>query len=371
MKCTLDKAKPHTIKKFEIINSYVVDWARKILGYNNSKGVIYIDCMCNAGMYRDICGNEVKGTAILVAETLKNTIKDYPDKKAFLFFNDLDEKKVECLREYLKEYGLDNDSQFKIFTYKRDRDEFIIALAQYMRGRTQGFNTLLIYDPYNATLNWDAISPYINRWGEVIINHMVYDTARWAKQATKQEAKEKFQETYQQEISKIVEAGTDRNKLDELIFEIIKNRASENYDTYIASFPFFNRKNTVVYNLIFCTHHIEGIKLFKRKAWNAFGGKSSLKNTHGLENQMTFDFEKGEAVDASVDEGCYYIKDVAKYIFEKFSDQASLTIDDVYADLDRHPIFPSDGYKNEIKKELKERYGAEIKRDKTLIFHKS
>ena len=44
--------------------------------------------------------------------------------------------------------------------------------------------------------------------------------------------------------------GTDRKKLDELIFEIIKDRASDNYDTFIASFPFFNRKNSVVYNLI-------------------------------------------------------------------------------------------------------------------------
>lgn len=370
MNYKLEEAKPHTIKKFEIINNYVADWARKILGYGDSKGVVYIDCMCNAGMYRDERGNEVKGTAILVAETLKNTIKDYPGKKAVIFFNDLDPKKIECLKSYIKQFGLENDSQFTIITANRDRDEFITNLEHVMRSKAYGYNTLLVYDPYNATLNWDAISPYINRWGEVIINHMVSDTARGAKQAKRQTVKEKYQETYQQAISKIVEIGTDRSKLDALIFEIIKDRASDSYDTFIASFPFFNRKNTVVYNLIFCTHHIEGIKLFKKKAWQAFGGKSSLKDTHGLENQMTIDFETGEAVFATADEGCYYIKDVAKYVVDKFGDRDDVMIDEIYDDLDRHPVFPSDGYKNEIKKELKERYGAEIKRGKPVVFRK-
>lgn len=370
MKCLLEEAKPHTIKKFEIINTYVADWSRKILGYGDSKGVVYIDCMCNAGMYRDEQGREVKGTAILVAETLKNTIKDYPGKKAVLFFNDLDPKKIDCLKEYIKKFDLENDSQFTIITANRDRDEFIVNLARVMRGKAYGYNTLLVYDPYNATLNWDAISPYINRWGEVIINHMVSDTARGAKQAKRQKVKEKYQETYQQAISKIIEAGTDRAKLDELIFEVIKERASDNYDTFIASFPFFNRKNSVIYNLIFCTHHIEGIKLFKKKAWQAFGGKSSLKDTHGLENQMTIDFDTGEAVFATADEGCYYIKDVAKYIVDKFGSREDATIDEIYDDLDRHPVFPSDGYKNEIKKELKERYGVEIKRGKPVKFRK-
>ncbi|MDR3601417.1 MAG: hypothetical protein P4L49_13210 [Desulfosporosinus sp.] len=46
-------AKPHTLKKFELISRYVDEWARKILGYPKSQGIIYIDCMCNCGMYYD------------------------------------------------------------------------------------------------------------------------------------------------------------------------------------------------------------------------------------------------------------------------------------------------------------------------------
>ena len=52
----ITEAKPHTIKKFELIERYVDEWARKILGYDGkdgregSKGIIYIDCMSNSGV---------------------------------------------------------------------------------------------------------------------------------------------------------------------------------------------------------------------------------------------------------------------------------------------------------------------------------
>ena len=34
----ITEAKPHTIKKFELIERYVDEWARKILGYNGKTG---------------------------------------------------------------------------------------------------------------------------------------------------------------------------------------------------------------------------------------------------------------------------------------------------------------------------------------------
>ena len=45
----IEKVAPHTIKKCELIEHYVDEWARKILGFNGvngrdgSKGIIYID----------------------------------------------------------------------------------------------------------------------------------------------------------------------------------------------------------------------------------------------------------------------------------------------------------------------------------------
>lgn len=44
-----EKIGDHTIKKFELVSEYAKGWAHKILGYSQSAGLIYIDCMCNCG----------------------------------------------------------------------------------------------------------------------------------------------------------------------------------------------------------------------------------------------------------------------------------------------------------------------------------
>lgn len=37
------------------------------------------------------------------------------------------------------------------------------------------------YDPFQATIDWNALFPYINNWCEIIINHMVSDSMRAVK----------------------------------------------------------------------------------------------------------------------------------------------------------------------------------------------
>ena len=76
----ITEAAPHTIKKFELIESYVDEWARKILGFGQSKGVIYIDCMSNSGLYYNEKKNLVEGTAIRVARKLNDIIVTSPQR---------------------------------------------------------------------------------------------------------------------------------------------------------------------------------------------------------------------------------------------------------------------------------------------------
>ena len=81
--------------------------------------------------------------------------------------------------------------------------------------------------------------------------------------------------------------GSDKKAYEKRIEDIIKAlHRNRNYQYYIAAFPFFNEKNAIVYNLIHCTSNIKGFRLYKQSAWQTFGGKSSTKNTHGLENQL-------------------------------------------------------------------------------------
>lgn len=358
---TITKISPHTVKKFELVEKYVDEWARKILGFKGangllgSKGVIYIDCMCNSGLY-EVDGNIVEGTALRVAKKLNEIISNYPGKEAILIFNDLLPKRVELLRSEIEKENLNNI----IVSYSDgDCDAFLKGLN--LSGYQQRYNTLLLYDPYNASIDWSAIKPYLNRWGEVIINHMSSDTSRGISQAKKKEVIDRYEETYQQNVSQLLE--TDKAGLDSIIVSIIRNNVNKGDSGYYVSLaPFYNRTNGKLYSLIHCSSNIEGTKLYKKVTWKTFGDKSSMKNTHGMETQLMLDLDGDGFADTPTDEQCYYVQDIAKYIYEKYAARGKVELNEIYADLDVHPIFPSDGYKDDIKRELKQRFCVELKK---------
>ena len=362
---TITKISPHTVKKFELIEKYVDEWARKILGFKGanglpgSKGVIYIDCMCNSGLY-EVDGNIVEGTALRVAKKLNEIISNYPGKEAILIFNDLLPERVELLRSEIEKANLNN-----IIVSYSDGDCDVFLKGLNLSGYQQRYNTLLLYDPYNASIDWSAIKPYLNRWGEVIINHMSSDTTRGISQAKKKEVIDRYEETYQQNVSQLLE--TDKAGLDSIIVSIIRNNVNKGDAGYYVSLaPFYNRTNGKLYSLIHCSSNIEGTKLYKKVTWKTFGDKSSMKNTHGMETQLMLDLDGDGFADTPTDEQCYYVQDIAKYVFNKYSHLGKVSLETVYGDLDKHPIFPSDGYKNDIKKELS-RFGVKITKGNVIF----
>ena len=61
------------------------------------------------------------------------------------------------------------------------------------------------------------------------------------------------------------------------------------------------------------------------------------------------------------------MQDIAKYICDEYSHMGTVSWDEVCKALDVHPVFPSDGYKNEIKSELKDRYHVIITRQEIIF----
>lgn len=355
---TIDTASPHTIKKFELIKAYVTAWAQKLLNYQECDGIVFIDCMCSSGVYQDSQGNEVFGTPIRVAKYLSDIMKNFPDKQAWLCFNDLSAEKIEILKCYLPP----NTDNFIISTRNCDGNELLRGIAANLP-KYQKMNYLLIYDPYTASVDWEALMPYLRHWGEVIINHMVSDAVRGVSQAKSHTAIAKYEQTYLATIEELATFGSDREAYEKRIQEImtvLRGASGKRY--FIASFPFFNKRNALVYNLIHGSSNIEGFKLFKKTAWKTFGGKSSSKDTHGNENQLMLDITRENVVTTITDEYCYYVKDIAKYLYFVFKGRIDVPLKEVWGILDEHPIFPSEGYSNEIKNILKRDYGCKISR---------
>lgn len=349
-----DYAAPHTIKKFELIDKYVEVWLQKLINFGCEK-IMFIDCMSNCGVYIDSSGQIIEGTAIRVVKSICRAMEKYPNNTAYLFFNDLDEDKCNELRRRIPVHG----ENVKICVTCLDRDEFLNKLTQ-----TKEFHdshTLLIYDPYDAHLNWNVLSKFINKWGEVIINHMVSDPIRGVKVAKRENTIAKYEETYQLAIEELYKFGTDRKKYEHQVENIIKEVNSRE-KIWIATFPFFLPNNALIYDLIFITHSSVGFNEFKKAAWKTFGDKSSIKKGKDI-NQQSLDlhFQADEIVP---EDECLCILDMVDYINAINRGKSCVIWDSVFDPLKNHPIFP-DAYRKEILAGLKNKYKVIRYKDKT------
>lgn len=356
-------AKPHTIKKFELIENYVGTWAQKLLQNDWCEGIVFIDCMCNSGIYLNEAGDTVYGTPIRVARILRDAAGQYPNKKVFVYFNDNNSAKTALLEQHLPK----ESNNFRHCITTKDANDRLREIGPKLALKRQ-YHFFLLYDPYDAAIDWTALAPFFRNWGEVLINHMVSDSVRAVKQAKREETIRKYEGTYLSDFDKLLPNGSDRTAYEKRVEQIISIlKGSPNRAYFVSSFPVFNKRNALVYDLVHCTSNIAGFKLYKSTAWKTFGDKSSTKNTHGTENLFYFDLDGIGDIKTNTDERCYYVKDIVDYLQIHFVGQHNVHFDELWALLDEHPVFPSDGYRNLIKSELKTRYGAKVSRS-TISF---
>ena len=357
-------AHPHTIKKFQLIEEYIKTWADILLLSSKCNGVIFIDCMCNSGIYKNDDGETVYGTPIRVSNLLLEAARKYPDKQIHIYLNDNNAQKIELLSKHLPV----NERNYQIITTVLDGNELLKEIGSQLYGPNH-MHYFLLYDPYDASIDWNALTPFFRNWGEVLINHMVSDSIRAVSQVKREQAKQKYTGTYQvDDISDLVPYGKDRAAYEKRVLEIINSlKGSSLRQYFVSAFPFFNTRNSLVYDLIHCTGHIRGFKLFKSTAWKAFDGYSSSKTTHDLEGQMTLDCFGEDTNTTTADETRYTLKDAAQYLQINFHGRADVPKQEVWQFLDLHPVFISEGFARTICDNLTLYYGAKVSRS-TITF---
>lgn len=347
----ISKASPHTIMKFKLVEEYIKAWAQKLMLNSSCYGLVFIDCMCNSGVYT-YNDEAVEGTPVRVAKVLLDVAHTYPQKQVQIYLNDNSQEKVDELKKHLPA----DEGNFKIIVTAKDRDELLETIGPQLYGR-QHLHYFLFYDPYDESINWPVLIPFLRNWGEVMINHMVSDTIRAITQVRREATKEKYANTYLTDFEKLIPFGSEKKAYEERVEEIIQVlKGQRRY--FVGAFPFFNTQNSQLYSLIHCTSNIEGFKLYKQVAWKTFGGKSSTKDTHGDQLQLTFDFNNDGFFAPATDESCFFVTDIAKYLQKSFVGQSNVPLDSLWQLLDYHPIFPSEGFRKEIRNELKNTYGA-------------
>ncbi|MBR0143026.1 MAG: three-Cys-motif partner protein TcmP [Clostridia bacterium] len=350
----ISKASPHTVKKFELIEEYVKSWAQKLMLNQYCNGIVFIDCMCNSGLYNDENGALVEGTPIRVAKVLRDVAGQYPHKQVYLHFNDIDKDKTDLLQTKLPS----SKENYHVSVTHEDGNVLLKDIGSRLDQRKR-LHYFLLYDPYDASIDWEALFPFFRNWCEVMINHMVSDPVRAITQVKKRSTKIKYENTYLDAFENLVPFGSDKNAYEKRVEEIIEALKGQR-EYFVAAFPFYNSQNSQVYSLIHCTGNIEGFKLYKKCAWKTFGARSSTKNSHVDKDQLTMDFSGEGFVTTSTDESCFGITDIAKYLSRAFAGQVNVPLQTLWDLLDGHPIFPSDGYRKEIKNDLKNVFGATI-----------
>lgn len=349
----IDTAHPHTIKKFELIEKYIKSWAQRLMLNANCNDLVFIDCMCNCGIYKDDNGKKIKGTAIRVSEALLEVAQMYPNENVHVYLNDLCKERIAELNKHIPQ----NERNYQIVTSVGDAGELLRTIGPqlYAVGHMHYF---LLYDPYDAKIDWEALIPFFRNWGEVLINHMVSDPVRAITSAKKKTTKEKYENTYLEDFGKLVPYGSDKTAYEKRVEEIIDSLKG-NRTYYVSAFPFYNSQRSQVYSLVHCTSNFAGFKLYKECAWDVFEGQSSAKNKSSEYEQLTLDLNPDAAaiVTIKTDTSCYTKHDISKYLQKEFSGRKNVGLNELWTKLDEHPIFPSK-YRNEIKRELVDMYGA-------------
>ena len=295
-------------------------------------------------------GTDMLGMEINVGEKFIDAVGGN-DMIGWHILNDKDKARVDELKKHLPQ----DERNFKIVTSYSDAHELLRTIGPQLYG-TGHLHYFLLYDPYDATIDWEALLPFFRNWGEVMINHMVSDPVRAITSAKKKTTKAKYENTYLEDFEKLVPYGSDKKAYEARVEEIINSlKGARRY--YVSAFPFYNTQNSLVYNLIHCTSNKEGFKLYKKSAWKVFGAQSSTK--HSVENrQLSFNLF-GEITEEE-DESCLHVIDIAKYLQRCLKGRKQVPLDEMWELLDNHPIFPSEGFRNDIKSDLTGFFDAKI-----------
>ena len=82
---------------------------------------------------------------------------------------------------------------------------------------------------------------------------------------------------------------------------------------------------------------------------------------------MTFGFDGEIDCRPIIDEYCYNVGNIASYVQDNFRGRSDVSLEEIWGLLNKHPVFPADGYKTEIKNILKNDYAAKVSR-RTITF---
>ena len=277
----LDDKKEQTTYKIKYVTRYVMQWAIIEAGRKEIQQISFVDCMCNAGIYKD--GDAC--TALEVINIFNDLAKTYPAKDFVVYLNDYDEKRVNIFKKILRSCIVPAKNLYaKIQNI--DVNLYLDTIANNRQKNYELFGyggcTLLYVDPYNfGTVQISRLQDILrNNYCELLFNLFTSD--------------------YVRNIAK--DSGRIQNCLggfkpatkDEFI-DYVVNALRVGPIQYTFAYSFHTMKNVELYQILYATPSIRGLEVLKDSLWDVFDGVEFHRNhapkTSDIEQISMFDDE--------------------------------------------------------------------------------
>lgn len=277
----LDDKKEQTTYKIKYVTRYVMQWAIIEAGRKEIQQISFVDCMCNAGIYKD--GDAC--TALEVINIFNDLAKTYPAKDFVVYLNDYDEKRVNIFKKILRSRIVPAKNLYaKIQNI--DVNLYLDTIANNRQKNYELFGyggcTLLYVDPYNfGTVQISRLQNILkNNYCELLFNLFTSD--------------------YVRNIAK--DSGRIQNCLggfkpatkDEFI-DYVVNALRVGPIQYTFAYSFHTMKNVELYQILYATPSIRGLEVLKDSLWDVFDGVEFHRNhapkTSNIEQISMFDDE--------------------------------------------------------------------------------
>lgn len=256
----LDAKKQQTDYKIKYVVEYIERWLLVSLNRSDVKNINFVDCMSNAGIYKD--GD--LGTSMEVLSLFINSASQHPDKVFNLFVNDNDSTRINICGKIVERFMKGNPSDnVKVHIRKLDVNDYLCNYEIFDNYFGYGSSAIAFIDPYDfGTVKIENLTNFISRYYcEVIFNFFTSDYVRNG-------------------IDKRIRAcigNVDIQNKDALISYIV-NQMKVGKIKYVFSYQFRTSTNTELYQIIFATPHIKGLEILKEALWKVFNGKFSHRN---------------------------------------------------------------------------------------------
>lgn len=274
----LDDKKQQTDYKIKYVVEYIERWMLVSTNRQEVTDVNFVDCMCNAGIYKDgdLC------TAMEVLSLFIMAAQQHPDKHFNLFVNDIEKGRIDiCKQISEKLLNGQNVPNLNIIFSNLDVNEYLRNYSLFDKKFGYGSSTVLFVDPYDfGTVKINCLSAFIAKYYcEVVFNFFISDYVRnWI----------------DTRIRNCIGDVEIHNK-DDLISHIVRS-INVGKMQYVFSYQFRTSTNTELYHIIFATPHIKGLEKLKEALWKTFNGKFYHRNTEINPSQLSLFNENDDRI---------------------------------------------------------------------------